>query len=135
MVNDLIFYQETPLSKLQVGDVVVYQKQAGEDVTLVVHEMIQIGDGYATTKGINNAIADEPILMSAIVGKYIAKIPQAGSFLDLMSTPIAPIITIAILVVIFILRIMFYYIKKKRTIKHISMESEKRKAVDYFIEI
>ena len=135
MVNDLIFYQETPLSKLQVGDVVVYQKQAGEDVTLVVHEMIQIGDGYATTKGINNAIADEPILMSAIVGKYIAKIPQAGSFLDLMSTPIAPIITIAILVVIFILRIMFYYIKKKRTIKHISKESENRKAVDYFFEI
>ena len=135
MVNDLIFYQETPLSKIQVGDVVVYQKQAGEDVTLVVHEVIQIGDGYATTKGINNAIADEPILMSAIVGKYIAKIPQAGSFLDLMSTPIAPIIIIAILVVIFILRIMFYYINKKKTIKHISKESENRKAIDYFFEI
>ena len=135
MIDDLILYKEVPISEITIGDIVVYQKQSAENTVLVVHEVIQIGDGYATTKGINNAIADEPILVTAIIGKYIARIQQAGVFLDLMATPIAPIIIIAILVLIFILRIVFYYINKRKALKYISKESENRKAIDYFFEI
>ena len=135
MVNDLIFYKQVPLANIQVGDTVVYQKPTAEGTILVVHEVIQIGDGYATTKGINNAIQDEPILVSAIVGKYMAKVSQAGAFLSILSTPFAPILIIAILILILVLRVVLFYIKKKSTIKKISKRSENRKALDYFFDV
>ena len=135
-MDDLIFYKEVPLANIHVGDTVVYKKPniEGKDI-LVVHEVIQIGDGYATTKGINNAIADEPILVTAIVGKYIAKVPQAGIVLDVLSTSYAPLIILGLLVLLFMLRILVYCINKKTAIKKISKDKKNREAVNHFFDI
>jgi signal peptidase len=135
-VDDLIFYREIDTSEIVKGDVVVYQKKNGNDETiLVVHEVIQIGDGYAITKGINNEIADDAIETSDIVGKYIFKVPGIGVVLSLFSTIWAPIIIAAIFTLIFIIRLIIYFAKRKKTIKHISSNVETREAINYFFDI
>lgn len=135
--NDLIFYHSVDTADVNPQDVIVYQKTDGSsgNTILIVHEVQQIGDGYVVTKGINNAVEDEAFPTSAIVGKYMFKISQAGKLLNLLTTVWAPILIILMIVVVFALRILYYIVYKKKTIEKISNNENTRLAIDHFFEI
>lgn len=135
--NDLIFYRSVESENVKPQDVIVYQKTDGSsgETILIVHEVQQIGDGYVITKGINNAVEDEAFPTSAIVGKYMFKVSQAGKLLGMLTTVWAPILIILLIVVVFALRILYYIIYKKKTIEKISTNEQTRVAIDHFFEI
>lgn len=135
--NDLIFYNKVETEGINVGDVVVYKKTnaATDETILIVHEVQQISDGYCVTKGINNAVEDEAFPTSAIVGRYMFKVSQAGKLLNLLTTIWAPILIILIMMVAFAARIAYYVIHKKKTIEKISINEDTRLAIDHFFEI
>ena len=135
--NDLIFYHSVESENVKPQDVIVYQKTDGSsgETILIVHEVQQIGDGYVVTKGINNAVEDEAFPTSAIVGKYMFKVNQAGKLLGMLTTAWAPILIILLIVVVFALRILYYIIYKKKTIEKISTNEQTRVAIDHFFEI
>ena len=135
--NDLIFYHSVESENVKPQDVIVYQKTDGAsgETILIVHEVQQIGDGYVITKGINNAVEDEAFPTSAIVGKYMFKVSQAGKLLGMLTTVWAPILIILLSVVVFALRILYYIIYKKKTIEKISTNEQTRVAIDHFFEI
>lgn len=135
-VNDLIFYKDVPLDKIEVGDVVVYKRvnDSGETI-LIVHEVQQLSDGYLVAKGIANAEPDEAVSVDAIVGKYLFKVSNLGIFLSLFSTIWAPIMVAVLFTLFFVVRITLYVIHRKRVIRSISTNEHTRKAVDYFFEI
>lgn len=135
--NDLIFYNAVDVEDIDVGDVVVYKKTnaATDETILIVHEVQQISDGYCVTKGINNAVEDEAFSTSAIVGRYMFKVNQAGKLLGLLTTIWAPILIILIMLVAFAARIVYYMIYKKKTIEKISINEDTRLAIDHFFEI
>lgn len=134
--NDLIFYQETDVDSISIGDTIVYQKtDADGNNMLIVHDVIQIGDGYVTTQGRNNSAPDESFPVSAVVGKYMFKIGKIGVLLSLLSTKWAPAVIIGTMLVIFIVRIAFYCANKKKIIDDISSNDKNRAAINHFFEI
>jgi signal peptidase I len=134
--NDLIFYKETDVNEISVGDTIVYKKtDANGNNMLIVHDVVQIGDGYVTTQGVNNAAPDEAFPISAIVGKYIFKIGKIGAILNLLSTQWAPVVIISTMLMIFAIRIIVYYVHKKRIVADISNNAKTRKALNHFFDI
>ena len=134
--DDLIFYRETPAEEIDKRDIIVYEKRGSDGAKmLVVHRVVNIGDGYVTTQGDANAVPDEAFTTSAIIGKYMFRIPKIGALLALFSTPWAFAFIAALIVVIFVVRISSYYIRKKLIIKKISDSGENRNALSYFFDI
>lgn len=134
--NDLIFYKEVSQDKIAVDDIVVYEKiNANGESMLIVHQIIELDNGYVITKGLNNAQEDEAFPISAIVGKYIFKISKIGVIANVLSTKWAPLVVISFLVMVFVLRIAIYYINKKRIVCAISSNQNTRKAIEYFFDI
>lgn len=134
--NDLIFYREVDPEEVAVNDIIVYEKTSfsGESI-LIVHQVIDVGNGYVTTQGINNAVPDESFPVSAVVGKYMFKIGQLGVILNALATPMAPLLIILLLIAIFALRIALYYMHKKKVIENISTKTNTRDALDHFFDI
>jgi signal peptidase I len=134
--NDLIFYLEVDPQEIAINDIIVYEKTSstGEPM-LIVHQVIDVENGYITTQGINNAVPDEPFPVSWVIGKYIFKIGQFGILLNALSTPMAPLVIILLLVIVFVLRIALYYMHKKKVIKNISTNDYTRAALNHFFDI
>lgn len=133
--NDLIFYREVEPYTVTEGDIVVYEKTNVEgSKMLVVHEVIAIGDGYVTTQGVNNAIPDESFPVSAIVGKYMFKIGKIGALLNLLSTSYAPLVIIMIMLLIVAVRVVVFYLNKRRIIAQISTDNDTRAAIKHFFD-
>lgn len=80
-VGDLLITRDFP--GYDVGDIVVYDS----DGTLVTHRIIEIDGDELHLKGDANNTSDPPIDRSMIVGKVIARIPQAGNFVLFLRTP------------------------------------------------
>lgn len=81
-VNDLIVVREN--ENYNIGDIVVYQ--AGSE--LIVHRIIETGDGTVTTMGDANPVADAPIHSKNIKGRVFLSIPMIGVIVNfLKSTP------------------------------------------------
>ena len=134
--NDLIFYKETDVESITVGDTIVYQKTDSDgNNMLIVHDVVQISDGYVTTQGRNNSAPDESFPVSAIVGKYMFKIGKIGAVLTLLSTRWAPAVIIGTMLLIFVVRIVFYCANKKKIIDDISTDDKNRAAINHFFEI
>ena len=135
-VDDLIFYKKTDVEELKKNDIVVYKKtnENGNPV-LVVHRIINIGSGYVTTKGDQNAIADESVSTDAIVGKYLFKIGAIGALFDLFYTLWAPLIVAALFTIVFIVRIIFYFTKRKKVLNSITRSNDTKIAIEHFFEI
>lgn len=134
--NDLIFYRQATADDIDVGDVVVYKKTHFYNPdTLIIHKVIEIQDDHIIAKGINNAVDDDPVHKSAIVGKYLFKINGMGFLIGLMSTLWAPIIMIAIIVLGTSIRISFYYTKRKNAIAQISHDKQTQNAIDTFFDV
>ena len=134
--DDLIFYKTVDIDDITIGDTIVYQKTDSDgNNILVVHDVIQIGDGYVTTQGINNAAPDEAFSVSAVVGRYIFKIDKVGMILKLFSNKWATIVVISAIFVMFAMRMVIYYTHKKKIIASISNDINTRNALNYFFDI
>jgi signal peptidase I len=134
--NDLIFYKEVPSEEIIVGDVVVYERtNSNGNKILIVHRVEKIENGHVTTKGINNSVSDEPFPIAKVIGKYMFKIGKIGVLLSLLSTSWAPWIILAFLAFVSAMRIVAYYLNKKKSIAMISSDEETKSAIDHFFDI
>jgi signal peptidase I len=134
--NDLIFYKAAQMSEIEVGDTIIYKKSdAFGNTMLIVHKVEEIGNGYVTTKGLNNSVADDPISISAIVGKYMFKISQAGILLNALQSKWAPAIIILTMFAILSIRIGVYCLRKRHLIDKISNNDDNRVALNHFFDI
>ena len=75
-------------SKVQVGDIVVYQ--SGKE--LIVHRIIELDDQHVITQGDANTAADPPFEKTQIKGKVIGWIPMLGSVAAVLKTPMAMVL-------------------------------------------
>jgi signal peptidase I len=134
--NDLIFYKAIDPEDVAIGDTIIYQKtnSLNENI-LIVHKIEQIDNGYFIAKGVNNAVADDVMPDSAIIGKYIFKISNAGVIFSALSTTWALVIIIITLIGLFALRIFIYYFQKKKNIEEISPNKDTRDAINCFFEM
>lgn len=134
-VNDLVFYKKVAIKEISKGDIVVYKKEDtdGKSV-LVIHRINQINDNSFVSQGDNNLVEDNEMPTSTIVGKYIFKINKIGTILRPLSNTLTSIIIIAILVLVFILRILVYVLHKKCIIRKISLNNDTRSALDHFFD-
>lgn len=71
--GDIVFVMKTDAEEIKVGSVIVFRHEQG----LAVHRVVSMDNWTITTKGDANAVADNPILYSAVVGR----VPQIGNWL------------------------------------------------------
>ena len=81
-VDDLIFISGK--DEYFVGDVVVFQ----ENLSLVVHRIIEINGDMVITQGDANNVADSPIKISDIKGKVVMHIPFVGCIVSAIKSPV-----------------------------------------------
>ena len=84
-VDDLIFVRES--GSYAVGDVVVYQSGS----MLVVHRIISLEGDKVVTQGDANNAPDSEISLSAIKGRVIGRVKNAGGAVRLMKSPVVSI--------------------------------------------
>lgn len=89
LTNDAIFVTETAPEKLADGDIITFY--AFESDTIITHRIIDVSQteqGYEySTKGDNNNVEDSFTTPdSRVIGRYFAKIPRFGAFLDMISS-------------------------------------------------
>lgn len=85
-VDDLIVIKEA--KEYQVDDIIVFQ----DTYNLVVHRIVSVYGDQIQTQGDANNVADEPIMLSAVKGKVIFHIPDAGVVVNALKTPAGIII-------------------------------------------
>ena len=135
-IDDLIFYKSVDTNTLKKDDIVVYKKtnENGNPV-LIVHRVLNIANGYVTTKGDQNAVADESVSTDAIVGKYLFKIGAIGSLFDLFYTLWAPLAVAILFTLVFIIRVTYYIVRRKKVLNSISKNDKTKVAIEHFFEI
>lgn len=118
-VDDLIVV--TSQERYDLDDVVVYQSGS----SLVVHRIIEISDGFVTTKGDANNAPDEPVELALIKGKVVYHVKNVGNFVRLIKSPMVsfPMMGLAI----FLLERSFRKDKQKEDDRNQSMEEEIRR--------
>lgn len=94
-VNDLVVVREA--DGYEIGDIVVYQDGA----SLVIHKIISMDGDTVITKGDANNVADNPISISAVKGKAVASVPVAGAAVRFLKTPVATVLLLIAIVVLF----------------------------------
>jgi len=88
---------KTPYEALQLGDIVVYERQS--DGLRIIHRVVQITDAGIVTKGDANSIDDGlSVTAENYYGKYLFHVPQLGRLPMLIRTPVG-IAVVAVLVV------------------------------------
>lgn len=85
MTNELILVKAQ--ESYEVGDVVVFQ--SGN--MLVVHRIVAMDENTVTTRGDANNIDDAPVEKALIKGRVFAHVPNVGSLVRLLKTPLATI--------------------------------------------
>lgn len=82
--GDAVLLHRVDPETLRLGDVITYRTENGKDVT-ITHRMIEVApDGWITTQGDENAVADAPIDPSRVIGRAEQRYPNAGFALDFM---------------------------------------------------
>ena len=104
-VNDVIFVR--PAENYQQDDIVVYQSQG----MLVVHRIKSIDGDTVITRGDNNNTDDDPIALSAVLGKVGFSIPFVGLLVKFLKTPIG--IFVIILAAVLFMELSFSKEKNK----------------------
>ncbi len=78
--NDLVLVRAA--DSFEVGDVVVFQ----EGRILVIHRVIELGEGELTTQGDANDEPDAPVPLPDVKGKMAFHIPLIGSVIRFLKT-------------------------------------------------
>ena len=92
-VGDLILI--VPQEEYLPRDVIVYQ----DGKSAVVHRLQSIEGDMAIAKGDANNAADDPFASELIKGKVVAAIPLVGHLVNLIKTPVATVIILAVAIV------------------------------------
>ncbi len=117
-------------SSYEIGDVVAFQRRAGETHTM--HRIIEIdGDTVTTCGDANTGSPDDPIKIDQIKGKVVLCIPKVGGVMLKMANVVSHPVTIAV-IVIAIVFLMFFPFKSRKdeseqSIDDIKAEIEKLK--------
>ena len=99
MVGDLIVI-DTDCENYQKGDIITFRDVNGSFVT---HRIIEIDDDEMVTKGDANDSIDEAMSTAHIVGKYVTKIPKAGSIMSSLKNPLVMALILAIGIIVCLL--------------------------------
>ena len=89
-VDDMIIYHEHPADDYQVGDVIVYRRNAGTpEEMLITHRIVEIREDRSklTTRGDANKISDPEILFQDVVGRLVWRIPRFGFIVEYIRKP------------------------------------------------
>lgn len=91
--GDVVMIRSVDVQELGVGDIISYYSpdpaRAGDIITHQIDCLSQNGDNILyTTKGAGNAACDlYPVSQEAVIGRYSARLPKAGSLLLFLKTP------------------------------------------------
>ena len=94
--GDGVFVWQTPFSKLEVGDVIVFM----QDGELVTHRIIEISDGVVIAKGTANDIEDDPVTEDNYRAKVLFRIPGIGILQSIYESPVTMLIYMVALVLL-----------------------------------
>lgn len=133
--NDFIVYKTTPIEQLRQDDIVVYKREVADGHILIVHRLVAITDGYAVTKGDNNAVQDDPFEAENIVGKVVFTVPQLGIVLDSLTSVAGLAVIFLLFVIITTLQFVYRKFSYNQWLKQLASNKEERQAVQLFLEM
>ena len=132
--GDLILVKEVDPSTLQEGDIIAYTSQDvdsyGETITHKIRRLTTDAEGnpgfitYGTTTGDNDKV---PVEYAFVLGKYVGKIPNVGTFFLFLKQPIGYIICIFVPFLLLILYQGILCINLFRRYKKEQMEEKNMK--------
>ena len=104
--GDVIIVKKVQEEKLQVGDVITFQKQDKVITHRITNIEEQDGKKVYTTKGDNNNLEDnETIEYANIEGKNVLTIPKLGYIINMLENQIVFLLIILILLILLFLKI------------------------------
>ena len=121
MTNELILVKAE--DSYEIGDVVVFQSGS----MLVVHRIAAIDEDTVTTRGDANNTDDQPIALEQIKGRVFAHIPQVGTVVRIIKTPVATIALILGAVLLVEIPFQKEKAKKKEELEKIKAEIRRLK--------
>lgn len=109
--GDLIIIKEQ--GEYKEDDIVTYRSGP----TLITHRIVAINASEVITRGDANNAEDAPVVLSALEGKVVLNIPEAGKFLLFLKTPTG-ILTASCLVLVcfFLARAVQKLKREKKTV-------------------
>lgn len=113
--DDLILIHTTDPSTLQVGDIVTFHTIINNEYALNTHRIADISENNGvrsyTTKGDNNAIADQHIIADGdIVGKYVTRVPGVGRLINFLSGSVGFLVVIVLPMLLFFVYQVYHLI-------------------------
>lgn len=124
--GDVIIVKKVQEEKLQVGDVITFQKQDKVITHRITNIEEQDGKKVYTTKGDNNNLEDnETIEYANIEGKNVLTIPKLGYIINMLENQIVFLLIILILLILLFLKIKKDEKRENRREKK-KIEQEKR---------
>lgn len=93
-VNDLVVILAA--DDYSVGDIVVFQ--SGD--SLVIHRVVETGEGYLVTRGDANNTADDAVDLSMVKGRMAFAIPFVGLLVRLLQTAPGTLAVIALAILL-----------------------------------
>ena len=113
--DDLILIHTTDPSTLQVGDIVTFHTIINNEYALNTHRIADIAENNGvrsyTTKGDNNAIADQHIIADGdIVGKYVTRVPGVGRLINFLSSSVGFLVVIVLPMLLFFVYQVYHLI-------------------------
>lgn len=104
--GDVIIVKKVQEEKLQVGDVITFQKQDKVITHRITNIEEQDGKKVYTTKGDNNNLEDnETIEYANIEGKNVLTIPKLGYIIHILENQIVFLLIVLILLILLFLKI------------------------------
>ena len=113
--DDLILIHTTDPSTLQVGDIVTFHTIINNEYALNTHRIADIAENNGvrsyTTKGDNNAIADQHIIADGdILGKYVTRVPGVGRLINFLSSSVGFLVVIVLPMLLFFVYQVYHLI-------------------------
>ncbi len=113
--DDLILIHTTDPAALQVGDIVTFHTIINNEYALNTHRIADISENNGvrsyTTKGDNNAIADQHIIADGdIVGKYVTRVPGVGRLINFLSGSVGFLVVIVLPMLLFFVYQVYHLI-------------------------
>ena len=113
--GDLIIIKKCDPDTLVVGDIVTFHTIIENEYALNTHRIVEIDDseGYRvySTKGDNNAIADQrTILSSDIAGKYVGRVPLLGHVMQFLSSSVGFLVVIVLPLLVFFIYQVYHLV-------------------------
>lgn len=113
--DDLILIHTTDPATLEVGDIVTFHTIINNEYALNTHRIADIAENNGvrsyTTKGDNNAIADQHIIADGdIVGKYVTRVPGVGRLINFLSSSVGFLVVIVLPMLLFFVYQVYHLI-------------------------